>query len=255
MKSLTDDERGYLISAEYYDVMSEQHWSARCKDLSDILQTVCGPVATIVDVGSGTGNGLALLNRQFPQAAIHAVEPAAAMRIALMTRVLHDSRLRERVSIYPGTFEQLQEVDNIDLILVSGCIGFFTQAQRGRLWKSAARQLAPGGVILVDTMPLTVPHQVARSRVACTTLGCQRYEVFLQGEAVENSDLMRWEMQFIQYQGERLLRCNTVVRDWHTFGPGRILAEAAQAGLSGLVQADSAIPTVVLRRRESSQPG
>ncbi|RPH24132.1 class I SAM-dependent methyltransferase [Buttiauxella warmboldiae] len=249
---MMNEDLSYLISAEFYDLMSEQHWLRRQEDFVRILQTHKPYAKRVVDVGCGSGKSLPLLQKLYPEVHIHAVEPSGAMRIALMTRVLGEAALRHCVSIYPSTFEYLKIDQPVDIILLSGCVGFFTPQERVRFWAKASSLLAPEGIIVVDTMAISSPLCVAQQQVANTRLGTQRYEISMSGAPVDGTDLMRWRMQFDQYEGEDLIRSHTVLRDWHTFGLDRVISEAAEADLYAAAQENNSVPTLVLKRGSAS---
>lgn len=107
MNNAITHDLSYLVSAEYYDIMSELHWEKREAELKSLLVNLKCKAKVIIDVGSGSGKSLPLINNLFPDGHIHAIEPSRAMRIALMTRVMSNTALRNNVSIYPTTVDNL----------------------------------------------------------------------------------------------------------------------------------------------------
>lgn len=248
MNNAINHDISYLISAEYYDLMAEQHWAVRETELAAILQKLKPQATEIIDVGSGSGKSLPLIHRLYPDGHIHAVEPSSAMRIALMTRVLSHPALRKNVSIYPTTFEHLTLTQPADIILLCGCVGFLTPQERKNFWLQAASALSEGGVLIVDIMAIASPVTVEMRKVADTWIGTQRYIISIGGEPVAETDVMCWEMLFEHYDCETLIRSDKVKREWHTFSLEHIADEALEVGLQATFCHDCTVPTVILMR-------
>ena len=67
----------YTQSAEWYDILSAQHWRARNDSMLQTLRAARPDAQLVIDVGSGTGVALPLIAQAYPQADIHAIEPSA----------------------------------------------------------------------------------------------------------------------------------------------------------------------------------
>jgi len=238
----------YVQSAEWYDILAEQHWRGRYASVRHALHSACPQAKRVLDIGSGTGLVLTTLADMYPQAEIHAVEPAASMRIGLMARILADTHLRQHVTVHPVGIEQATLPADIDVVLLCGCVGFFDDATRRALWSRLAASLTVGGIVLVDVMPLDRPQSVPESQVANVEVGLHHYVIWLGGHPVENNpEMMRWHMRFEQHEEDRLIRHFAINRDWRAFGLQKIVDEAGEVGFKAEPLADSPVPATLLR--------
>ena len=73
-------------TAEFYDLLETAMWDNFGLQMLDVLASVDPADGPIIDVGSGTGIGLAYLRAAVPGARLIAIEPSKAMRVALHTR-------------------------------------------------------------------------------------------------------------------------------------------------------------------------
>ncbi|MFJ5483617.1 class I SAM-dependent methyltransferase [Pectobacterium actinidiae] len=240
----------YTQSAEWYDMLSAQHWRARHDSMLQTLRAARPDAKLVIDVGAGTGVALPLIAQAYPQASIHAIEPSASMRIGLMTRILADAHLCRQVTVHPHDIAAAALPAGIDLALICGCIGFFDEATRHALWPRLRAALAPGGVVLVDVMPLDKPQAVPESRVASVDVGQHRYDIWLSGQPVEQEqEVIRWHMRFEQYDGQTQIRSVPITRDWRAFSLDKILDEAAGSGFTSERLTNSPVPAALLRLR------
>ncbi|WP_165491578.1 class I SAM-dependent methyltransferase [Stutzerimonas kirkiae] len=238
----------YGQSAEIYDILSEQHWASRRTSVLDAFRTASPETELVLDIGSGTGVALGIIREAFPQARIHAIEPSASMRIGLMTRILADPQLRQKVTVHPHDIATAPLPSGIDVAMVCGCVGFFDEPARLALWPRLAAALSPTGIVLLDTMPLDRPQQVPESLVASADIGDHRFDIWLRGEPVEDdAQLIRWHMRFDQSAGATRIRSFSVERDWRTLGLDTLLAETARAGFQARRLDDSPVPAALLR--------
>ncbi|NHF68384.1 class I SAM-dependent methyltransferase [Xanthomonas hortorum] len=238
----------YTQSAEWYDILSEQHWKARHASVSAALRAACPDARVVLDIGTGTGMALKLIADALPLADIHAIEPSASMRIGLMARILADAQLRSRVTVHPADIAQARLPAGIDVALACGCIGFFDPPTRRALWPRLAAALAPAGVVLVDVMPLDRPQSIPESQVADVQVGRHRYQIWLSGQpAGADPELIRWRTRFGQSDGATQLRSFAIEREWRAFGLDTVVDEAAAAGFTAERLTDSPVPAVLLR--------
>ena len=239
----------YALSAEFYDVLSEQQWRIRREPIATALRAAPVAAGPILDVGAGTGPCVRVIAEAVPTAAIVAVEPSPAMRAALLCRILQDPSLRERVTVLAGRLEEVTLPPRLSAAVICGTIGYFSPDARRALWRDLAQRLAPGGVVVVDVMMLDRPRPVPPTRVAATRVGDQDYEVWLAGEPA-SATLMHWTLTYRVRRGERLVRSFQAEHDWHTFGLDLVAEEAARAGFRFAPLAEALIPAGILRRVE-----
>jgi len=244
----TASQDHYTQSAEWYDILSEQHWSTRHASVRNALRMGCLSANRVLDIGAGTGQALTVIAELYPQAEIHAIEPSASMRIGLMARILADAQLRKQVTVHPVDIAQATLPTDIDVVLVCGCVGFFDEATRQALWPRLAKSLTPAGAVLVDVMPLDKPQSIPESQVASVQVGQHRYDIRLSGQPIENdSESIRWHMRFVQSDGTQPIRNFTIERNWRAFGLQKVLDEAGAAGFRAEPLTNSPVPAALLR--------
>ncbi len=237
----------YALSAEFYDVLSEQQWQARKAPIAAALRQAPAGAGPVLDVGAGTGPCVRVIADSLPEVPIVAVEPSAAMRAALVGRIMQDPDLRRRVTVLAGRLEEVSLPPRLSAAVICGTIGYFDREARRALWSDLAGRLAPGGVVVVDVMMLSQPQEVPFMKVAGTRMGEQDYEVWLEGRPAD-AGTMHWTLTYRVVRGEELLRTFCAEHDWHTFGLEQVAEEAAQAGFSFEPLADALIPAGLLRR-------
>ncbi|PWU30666.1 class I SAM-dependent methyltransferase [Pseudomonas sp. RW407] len=240
----------YALSAEFYDVLSEQQWLKRRDSISAALQEI-DPQGLILDVGAGTGPCVQVIADALPQARILAVEPSAAMRAALLGRLMRSADLRQRVTVLAGTLEQVTLPPQLSAAVICGTLGYLDVLQRQCLWQQLSERLDERGIVIVDVMMLDTPQPVPLMQVACAEIGEHLYRVFLQGEPA-GGDLMHWTLDYQVLAGNSVVRRFSAKHDWHTFGLEQVAQEAGVAGFVLEPLGDALIPAAVLRRRPHS---
>ncbi|KWR75497.1 class I SAM-dependent methyltransferase [Pseudomonas citronellolis] len=240
----------YALSAEFYDVLSEQQWLKRRGPISKALQEV-DPQGLILDVGAGTGPCVQVIADALPQARILAVEPSAAMRAALLGRLMRSADLRQRVTVLAGTLEEVTLPLRLSAAVICGTLGYLDAPQRQHLWQQLSERLDERGIVIVDVMMLKAPQAVPRMQVACAEIGEHLYQVSLQGEPA-GGDLMHWTLDYQVLAGDNVVRHFSAEHDWHTFGLEQVAEEAGVAGFALEPLGDALIPAAVLRRRPRS---
>lgn len=237
----------YALSAEFYDVLSEQQWQARRAPILAALRRAAPSAGPVLDVGAGSGPCVQVIAEALPDVPIVAVEPSPAMRAALTCRIMADAGLRDRVTVLGGRLDEVALPPQLSAAVICGTIGYLDAAARRSLWRDLAARLPSGGVVVVDVMMLSQPQAVPLMKAASARIGEQEYEVWLEGQPGEG-DVMRWRLTY------RVLRDGTVQReflaehDWHTFGLDTVAAEAAEAGFAFEPLAEALIPAGLLRR-------
>jgi SAM-dependent methyltransferase len=150
-----DSAEPYAVTAEFYDILQAEtdqrlaeHRFAAAADAARV---------GIVDVGAGTGIVTeVLLSRS--TVPIHAVEPSAPMRVALLSRLAAmTADKRARVTVHPDPLQDAGLHRMADLVVCSNVAGVLDPAQRRALWRAIATVLVPGGSLLLEPPPETVP--------------------------------------------------------------------------------------------------
>ncbi|NUT85004.1 class I SAM-dependent methyltransferase [Pseudomonas corrugata] len=237
----------YALSAEFYDVLCEQQWLQRRGPIAQALRSV-DPEGVILDVGAGTGPCVQVIADALPGARIIAVEPSAAMRAALVGRIMRNADLRQRVTVLAGSLDQVSLPPRLAAAVICGTIGYLDGAQRRQLWQQLAERLDERGIVIVDVMMLKAPQTVPLMQVANTRIGDHDYRVALQGEPA-GGDLMHWTLDYQVLAGEQVIRRFQADHHWHTFGLEQVAEEAGLAGFVLEPLGDALIPAAVLRKR------
>ena len=128
--------------AHEYDIRWRRYNRCTSNLLRTLLSEVPGTPQQILDVGCGTGNGLAILHQQFPEAQIVGLDPSEVMLNVAQGKRLANVRLQQ------GVLRDLG-VEQYDLIT---SMSMFHYVQEPEQWLQHIRShLAPGGhVVLVD---------------------------------------------------------------------------------------------------------
>lgn len=234
----------YGVTAEFHDVLTADHAALINSTLQESLVD-CDPAAgPVVDLGAGTGLVTEAIAEIVPDARIIAVEPAAAMRAALMTR-LAGAGLLERVTVRPAGALDGVLPERIGGLTAFAMLGHLDAISRAELWRELARRLAPGAPAVVQVLP---PHAV--QAVPLTLFGSGRVgDDVVEGwgaAEVLDDQTVQWRMTYRVTAGEGVLREEHANYVWHPLQPDDVLAEAARGGLAGVRVSDD---VVVLRVR------
>ena len=232
-------------TAEFYDLLATGMWETLGLQLLDLLADVDPSLGPIVDVGCGSGAGLAYLDAAVPGVAVHAVEPSKAMRTALHARLSLDARLRAMTTVVPFPFASAPLPPRASAVIVSAALGHLTAAERTRLWTYLANQLAPAAPAVVGVLPPHRPEVVPLVRYHAAPVGEYIYEGWQSGEPVDERT-MRWTLLYkVVDRSGAIVNQQQVVADWHCDSADDIAAEIFPHGLA-LTDHEGC---VVIRRR------
>ncbi|CAM3703143.1 hypothetical protein VA7868_01467 [Vibrio aerogenes CECT 7868] len=234
------------LSAEMYDILSEAHWQQRQPSFTETLRQMNAPSGNWLNIGTGTGLELSMIAKTIPDIHLFAIEPSAAMRVGLMTRLMMQPEIQHRVTVIADSFQDADLPSSFSAATVCGCIGFFDETDRAALWQRLARNICHDGAILVDTMMVDHPQRVETMKVGSKQIGQQTYEVYLQGEPGSQT-MMHWTMTYKVIRNHQVQREFKIERDWRAFGIGQVIDEAAREGFSGEIIPSSPVPTAILR--------
>ncbi|MBQ0850423.1 class I SAM-dependent methyltransferase [Streptomyces sp. BH-SS-21] len=163
----------YAVSAEFYDILQAHDDDRHVRRLygAAVAQARMG----IVDVGAGTGR-VTLMSLARSKVGVHAVEPARAMRAALMTRLAAlPAPQRARVSVHPSTLDEAALRDVADLVICHNTVACLTPDARETLWTSVAEVLVPGGRLLLQLPPDRLPAEEQRRVFPVQRMGRHEY--------------------------------------------------------------------------------
>lgn len=193
-----------------------------------------GPAAgagPIVEIGAGTGYVTAILAAA-AGGEIFAVERSAAARAALMTRVVADPDLRERVTVVPGDFFAVALPDRWRGALAFHFLCQLNDEQRERFWPYVATHLAPGAPLYVDRHWGVGPGGSVAEKVAVEVrVGRHIYQRRFGAEPHESGGtLVRNSYRVLS--GDQVVLEETVEELGSPYSESQAIAQAAAAGLA-----------------------
>ncbi|MFF4144838.1 class I SAM-dependent methyltransferase [Streptomyces sp. NPDC001698] len=237
----------YERSAEYLDIMIAEAWEPLAPALAEVLSVVRDGTGVVVDLGAGSGRGVRVICDALPQVPVLAVEPSAAMRAVLLARVHEDGELRKRVTVVHGDCASTDWPDGVRAVVALNVIGHLPPDQRRALWNRAARQLAPGGVLVFNITPPFAATEVERVRMAHVAIGELEYEGWASARP-SGADEITWRMDYRVLSQGRVLAADSVQYRWWVAAEDALAAEVAQAGLALRRVGDPGLGLCVLER-------
>ncbi|NEW44295.1 class I SAM-dependent methyltransferase [Nocardia cyriacigeorgica] len=221
----------YALSAEFYDVMAAPHWETKRAILVEAL-TGSGPItAPIVDIGAGSGLSTMTIAEAVPEVPIHAVEPSAAMRAALVSRLLTHADHAARVTVHPDIAEEVTLPETVGAAVLFGVIGYLDRPARQRFWAQLSARLTPHAPVVVEFMPLDRPQPVPEMMIAKQRIGQRDNEIHIRGEPAD-AESQRWTMRYVVREGEAIVREFTADHLWRTVGIDELSREAGEHGMT-----------------------
>ncbi|HUF99247.1 MAG TPA: DUF480 domain-containing protein [Ilumatobacter sp.] len=219
-------------TAEFYDLLATGMWETFGLELIDLLADVDPTLGPLVDIGCGSGTGLAYLSAAVPGVSVHAIEPSKAMRTALHARLSLDPQLRQITTVVPFPFATAPLPATASAVVVSAALGHFTPAERERLWTYLANQLAPGAPAVIGVLPPFRAESVPLVNYHTEQVGEFAYEGWQSGEPVDDRT-MRWTLLYrvVDRAGATVVE-HRVVADWNCDGPDDVAAEIFPYGLA-----------------------
>jgi hypothetical protein len=220
----------YARSAEFYDVMAAPHWSLKRESLVSALRAA--PVTEpVVDIGAGSGLSTATIVDTLDRVDIHAIEPSAAMRSALVSRLLAHPGAAERVTVHADRVENVDLPPRLGAVVMMGVIGYLDPGARDEFWTRIRARLTPAAPIVVEFMPLTTPMPVPEMLIAQQVLGHRTAEVRIAGDPA-SATAERWTMRYSVRERDTVIRDFTTEHVWETIGIDDLRLVAARHHLT-----------------------
>lgn len=239
----------YERSAEYLDLMMAGAWQALAPALTALLHEVRAEAGPAVDLGAGTGRGVAAICAALPgDDPVLAVEPSAAMRAVLLARVHDDPELRGRVTVLAEDAAHASLPEGLRAIVALNMLGHLPPVERRALWADATQRLAPGGALIVNVSPPVRPERVPRTRMASATVGALDYEGWASAEP-SGDDEVTWRMDYRVLRDGLALSEVTVNYRWWVASETQLAEETSEAGLVMRPAGDPALGLHVLTRQ------
>lgn len=225
----------YEASGEFIDVLSGPAWQELRDPVRAALRGVSqGPV---VDVGAGTGLGTRVLAEACPTAAVLAVEPSPVLRAVLLSRVVSDADLRERVTVVAGDALGADLPDHIGAVTALNMLGHLSPGERRTFLRRVADRLLPAAPLVVNLSPPAQAVAVPYTTFGAVRVGRHLYE---GGGAAEPSgaDTVTWRMRYrVLDTTGAVVREASIDYPWQVISAADLLAELADVGLHAEVGA------------------
>jgi 2-polyprenyl-3-methyl-5-hydroxy-6-metoxy-1,4-benzoquinol methylase len=224
----------YQISGEYLHLLSEPAWQALRPPVTAALRGAAGG-ATLLDVGAGSGLSTEALAGAVPDSDVVAVEPSPVLRAVLLSRVTAHPDLRHRVTVVAGDALGVDLPDRLGAVLAMNMIGHLDRDGRRTFLHRVAERLLPGAPLVLNLQPPAEPTSVPFTVFGAIPVGRHSYE---GGGSAEPSgpDSVTWRMRYRVLDADgTVLREDHVAYRWHVTPAEALLAELAEAGLTGEV--------------------
>ncbi|GAA1971719.1 class I SAM-dependent methyltransferase [Catenulispora subtropica] len=229
------------MTAEFYDILqaAEDRRQAGRRFASAASAARVG----IVDVGAGTGIVTEVLLGS-STAPVHAVEPAAAMRVALLTRLAGlRAEQRARVTVHPTTLQKSDLTNVADLVICSNIVGVLEPAERRAFWQATASALVPGGTLLLEPPPATVPGSPTVEDIAPVLVGADTYSA--QVSTRQDRGLLSVTFTYRVEREDEVVRVAVEQFTMWPTPPETLVGELCEAGLSVREGADGLLRAVL----------
>lgn len=170
-----------------------------------------------------------------PEADVVAVEPSPALRAVLLSRMAARPDLRQRVTVVAADALGADLPARLGAVLAVNTIGHLDPDGRRTLLRRVAERLAPGAPLVLNPQPPAEPMPVPFSAFSAVPVGRHTYE---GGGSAEPSgpDTVTWRIRYRVLSADgTALRADHVNHRWRVTPAQVVLAEPAEAGLTGEV--------------------
>ena len=230
-------------TAEFYDLLAAHEWERLGLDLLDVLDGVDSEVGPLIDVGTGSGVGLAFIREAVPGVGVYAIEPSKAMRAALHARLSADPALRRDVTVDPRPLASATLPERACALVMTAVIGHLTDDEREQVWRYVAERMPPGAPAAIQLLPPDRPVTLPATRYSRVDVGRFAYEGWQEGEPADDRH-MWWTMAYRVVDpaaGDAIVAEYVGRSRWRCLGLSELRSEVAAYGLSLDVQGDLAI--------------
>ncbi|ONK09542.1 class I SAM-dependent methyltransferase [Streptomyces sp. MP131-18] len=238
----------YAKSAPFIDPLIAGFWQQVGHSLAAELRRLSALSGPVIDLGAGAGRGTRIAAAALPEARLLAVEPSAAMRTALLARLMDDPPLAARTTVVAEGAMEFPFPERVRAVLAVNMIGHLTPDERRSLWARIAARLDPGGIVVVNNPPPTVPAAVPRVASPVVRVGAYDYRGWSEAEPAGDQSVV-WHMAYETLHQGRVVARVDVDYDWWVVTDEELRAEWAACALSSRTLGDSDVH--LLGRRTS----
>lgn len=230
----------YDVTAEFYDLLQATQYLEVAERL--LGRWLGDPQVGVLDVGAGTGLATALLARRC-EVLVHAIEPAAAMRTVLLSRLAGRPEVLSRVRVHAGGIQQLGLTQVADFAWCYNMMASLDCAGRAAGLAALARAVVRGGTLVIQRPPSKAGP--GRSDLPAWHLGGDVYTGEVTCTPV-GPRLVRWRFTYRVTRDDILVRQESEVFDGHLASAREMESELGDAGFAVV---DSDAPNVVIAKR------
>lgn len=219
----------YAVPAEFYDVVTREHWESFGPRLEALLAGVDPRMGPVVDLGAGTGLSTRSILNAVPDADVVAIEPSPSMRAVLRARFTVDREASARVTVDPRAYKPGRLPRKASAIVAVSMLGHLPEPDRSGLLKDARSALPAGGLLVVELQPPPVPMRIEPTLMATGQLGTHRYEGWCRAEP-DGDDTMLWHMTYKVFDQTTLVDERTFETVWWTVSRDGFVLQARAEG-------------------------
>ncbi|WP_220290733.1 bifunctional 2-polyprenyl-6-hydroxyphenol methylase/3-demethylubiquinol 3-O-methyltransferase UbiG [Streptomyces sp. MBT84] len=234
----------YTVTAEFYDILQadEDERLVRDRYAWEVAKARLG----VLDIGAGTGR-VTLMSLAESRVGVHAVEPARAMRTALMARLAAlPARQRERVTVHPHTLDEAALHAVADVAVCHNAVACLPPAARRTLWPAVGAALVPGGSLFLQLPPARIPARDVERVLPEQRVGEHAYGGRMVMSAA--GDRIRTRVDYWVRSTDGMLREHTETFSMWPASRSRMIDDLAQHGfVSSPRQDDPGFLAVTLR--------
>lgn len=193
---------GYAVTAEFYDLLhGEEFLESAAARLTPFARAAR---VGVLEVGAGTGLLTAVVARALaPGVRLDAVEPSAAMRAVLQSRLALDHELAGRVTVHACGAQEVRPA-RYDLVVAVDVLATLPPPVRRDVLQVAGERTVPGGVLVAEAPD--APGGAFGPQVAGVgVLGDDVVEAELSA-AVTEPGVRRFAYTYRQRRGAELVR-------------------------------------------------
>jgi SAM-dependent methyltransferase len=179
-----------FISVPFYDLFHESGHVAEIR--VSLPPLLAGVQRSILEIGAGTGLITTSLASWTP-AEIFALEPSAAMRAVLLSRLNAHPELLSRVTVLPCDALSVNLDEPAEAAVMINVMYALDPDYRRRLWPALAACLAPGGLLIFTWSDGGPPAPGPLRELGSRQVGRHTYTVLSQ---ILASDEDSWQARF-----------------------------------------------------------